>query len=634
MVTNNFPSSLPVLFYTGGATAYTKLYAPCVESFTNVPSDLFVLEEDVGSCAAGLYLKNGVSSYRLIIPANDLSDLVVNGGTVSVYYSLTATVTPDVNAVVYRDGYPVATSGLIPGNSIWATVLVSNPAGDQYVLPVASTTMLGGVRISSDFSMNSSGVMSLAAQYLTTDTASNTYLSISNASSTYLTKADASVTYLSIANAATEYLALNTGGTVHGTVTAVSLQSFSGQSSMTDAGLSTPVVVTQVANISNSLVVQGTSTLAGVSTTSLTVNGNLVWDAGNFNPNNYLLVSGGTITGGLTVNSTLTAVGSIVSQAGLVKANAFATNGGGMQLGDSLLTIAAVATQTITAPNSTLAATISSTGQLALAQRPTFNGNLAWDVGNLPSPLSTTTAASTYLPISNGVVNGALGYNAAGSVFRGVLLNWSGVSLWKIGSDSAQTGSSNGGGDLNFYAYADNGSFLGSAATVTRATRTWNFPNSPTVPTTATTDNSTNAASTAMVQAVAATRAPVNLTGSPHYIYLPYVTNAQINTAGTTKPIIGIIFPRSMTFTSNFAPSQGYTDVTPDGSPIFNINVNGAGVGTMTVLHGFNKVNFSVTGGGTLTVSAGDRMDIILLSGLNTTGAMDGIRICLVATLN
>jgi hypothetical protein len=311
--------------------------------------------------------------------------------------------------------------------------------------------------------------------------------------------------------------------------------------------------------------------------------------------------------------------------AGTVKAVSFTSYGGASALTDAGVDAPVV-----------VAGVLNVSGAGTFTQRPTFNGATPWDSGNFTpgNYLTTAGAAATYLPISGGTANGVLGYNAAGSVFRGILLEWSGVSLWKFGSDSAQTGSNNGGGDLHFYAYGDSGAFLGDSASVTRATRVWNFVNSPIVPTPAASDNSQNAASTAFVKTAAQTAAQSAVqagTGQTVYFPLPYVRNAQIV---NNQSIASIVIPRAMTFPANFAGSAGYSDVTPDGSPIFNILQNGTSIGTFSVLHTFNKANFATSGGNPVTFAAGDRLDIVLISGTNTTGAMDGIRITLAATLN
>jgi hypothetical protein len=170
--------------------------------------------------------------------------------------------------------------------------------------------------------------------------------------------------------------------------------------------------------------------------------------------------------------------------------------------------------------------------------RPIFNavadapGDTPWDSGNLdPSQFATKTmvsqtyltqdeaaatyatiaesdthlkisdAATTYVRQSGGVVSANLTFEATGSVFKGMTLTTGGKTRWNVGTDIADTGSGNGGGDLRFYRYDDNGLFLGSVISISRSTGIAAFTSSPTVPTPAAGDNTTKAASTAFVAA-------------------------------------------------------------------------------------------------------------------------------------
>jgi hypothetical protein len=292
----------------------------------------------------------------------------------------------------------------------------------------------------------------------------------------------------------------------------------------------------------------------------------------------------------------------------------FQSYGGGSSLTDAGLSAPNVVTSTIT-----------------IGGNPFNPANYLTTATAASTYLTQASASSTYLPVNGGTVNGPLNYNAAGSVFRGISLNWSGTPLWKIGSDSAQTGSNNGGGDLDFYAYSDNGGFLGDSASVTRATRVWNFVNRP-IFNGATPWDSSNLPNPLAANVAAATYAPINLAGSPWYVSSPYLRNAQL-AAGFQTVLFSFIAPRAMTLigavgyqeTLSAAAIPVYISTTsPTTTPAANL----------AFFNNLNKATFGWITGSSLALAAGDRVYVTTGAPANSVGSQDGVSITLMFTLN
>jgi hypothetical protein len=176
------------------------------------------------------------------------------------------------------------------------------------------------------------------------------------------------------------------------------------------------------------------------------------WDSVNLNPANFMPITPGTVAGvpvailgdaisnGASGNSTAFAAnfvsGDLHSQLDIYPSSTAqnAPSGGTgtnsvVQAGDAAilvsqpnsglpaLTIGVAAPDAPSPAGIRLAETSGGGASIALGVRPTFAGNLAWDVGNLPSPLSTTTAASTYCALAGCTMTGIL-TASEGAVFN------------------------------------------------------------------------------------------------------------------------------------------------------------------------------------------------------------------------
>jgi hypothetical protein len=238
-------------------------------------------------------------------------------------------------------------------------------------------------------------------------------------------------------------------------------------------------------------------------------------------------------------------------------------------------------------------------GTNSFSVRPTFNGATPWDSANLSSPLTTTAAASTYLPIANPTATGAMTVNgtwmtvsAASGTFERYTTNTLGSAsypTWEWGTDgTAQTGS-NAGSNFGLWAMSDVGAALYEPISITRATGAIAFGSTPTAPTAAAGNNSTALATTAFVQTAFAGGG-----SSP--------TFANLGVTGTLS-VAGI---------STFAGTGNFSNA---------LNVNGAA--TFASAATFNYPiysNFSFIGGSTSVM----QVPVIQVTGTsNTQGIID-----------
>jgi hypothetical protein len=239
------------------------------------------------------------------------------------------------------------------------------------------------------------------------------------------------------------------------------------------------------------------------------------------------------------------------------------------------------------------------TGQVYFGVRPQFGNYAPWDGGNLSSPLTTTAAASTYLPIANPTATGAMTVNgtwmtvsAASGTFERYTTNTIGSAsypTWEWGTDgTAQTGS-NAGSNFGLWAMSDVGAALYEPISITRATGAIAFGSTPTAPTAAAGNNSTALATTAFVQTAFAGG------GSS-----PTFTNLGVT---GTLSVAGI---------STFAGTGNFSNA---------LNVNGAA--TFASAATFNYPiysNFSFIGGSTSVM----QVPVIQVTGTsNTQGVID-----------
>ncbi len=353
-----------------------------------------------------------------------------------------------------------------------------------------------------------------------------------------------------------------------------------------------------------------------------TFNGNLAWDQGNLDPTTYLPLTGGSLSGSLNIISDLAITSGGNSYVSMVTPNqsvqVFANDGSAGHYGFY---------NTKTTRNSLSFDMVTDTA--SFAARPNFAGNLAWDAGNFdPSNYVTTvTAASTYVGKTGSTMTGGLNFTASNTAFRGIGLQFNGVQRWYIGSDTSETGVTNNGSDLNFYAYDDQGGLLGSALTIVRASRQATFNSRPSWGG-ATPWDSANfdpaqyltadaAASTYLTPAVAAsTYAPIgSISGQPAIISDSYNGPFTVaRTMGSNEVILSYVVLKPIVFPANFGGSSCFFFTNCQARTLFNIYSGQTGgasswefaqIGGIYVNAGDNMGNFTSTAQVSFTVNPG-----------------------------
>ena len=154
-----FPFSIPVSVQEGAGSPVT-VQAPWTDSLSSLTAAAnaaVVLYNDFGSDAAGLYISFN-NRWNFAAPYATVSNFIVSGGTINVYVGLTSTVTPEVGATVFRNGIQSTATELTASSVTWATVLLANSAG--YQLPVATASVLGGVKQGSGVTIAGDGTLS------------------------------------------------------------------------------------------------------------------------------------------------------------------------------------------------------------------------------------------------------------------------------------------------------------------------------------------------------------------------------------------------------------------------------------------------------------------------------------------
>lgn len=142
-------------------------------------------------------------------------------------------------------------------------------------------------------------------------------------------------------------------------------------------------------------------------------NGNLAWDAGNFNPSDYIPKVGGVFTGPVTVtnlianNSVIIRGGGVGSEGGQITigwGNDLATGITGQQNntwnidvgnGDAYSQLRVFSVKGDGTSFAVMTAN-GNTNALSFGIRPTFNGNLAWDAGNFDPTTKANLSGATF----------------------------------------------------------------------------------------------------------------------------------------------------------------------------------------------------------------------------------------------
>jgi hypothetical protein len=339
-----------------------------------------------------------------------------------------------------------------------------------------------------------------ASTYLTQANAASTYLTITNAATTYTTPAEVNAalsTFLTIANANSTYLKI-AGGAVgplsnltSGNSSAPTLQLISGDSASQTNFIPSSLAGGQPSgpSLTNSMVQAGDASFLsyrsggtpaltigvgalsttgspggirisgnGISATIAmgvrpTYAGNLAWDAGNFNPAQYLTTANAASTYLTIANAAATyqPISSAVTPAQLaLKANIASPTFTGIATSPAYTLNAAAGTwkpisfnsgasqrwqiggdngtesgsnsgtnfEIVSyadngAPLGTAMTITRATDIVSLMARPTWAGFTPWDSGNFApgNYLTTATAASTYFPLAGGTITGATQFN-------------------------------------------------------------------------------------------------------------------------------------------------------------------------------------------------------------------------------
>ncbi len=174
------------------------------------------------------------------------------------------------------------------------------------------------------------------------------------------------------------------------------------------------------------------------------------------------------------------------------------------------------------------------TAQHTFNLRPTFNGNIPYDTGNLN--------IANYLALTGGTLSGQLLFSgAAGSNTRQIRYETAGVLRWIEGVDIEAESGSNAGANWTLTSYSDSGSPVATAMTANRATGVVAFGSIPTSPTPTAGDSSTNVATTAFVQqtkiANAARTSTVQATTvgvNDRYVGINYAGASTLSLPGTS----------------------------------------------------------------------------------------------------
>jgi hypothetical protein len=155
------PFQIPVAVYQG-AVGPTAAVAPWVESLTDnalAGASVCVLYNNFGSDYAGLYILSG-TRWLFVAPYAAVNGFIISGGKVSIYLDPTAPVTPEAGASVYRNGVLSTATTLAAGNIVWATIYVEPASG--YTLPVATASVLGGVKQGTGVTIAGDGTLSVS----------------------------------------------------------------------------------------------------------------------------------------------------------------------------------------------------------------------------------------------------------------------------------------------------------------------------------------------------------------------------------------------------------------------------------------------------------------------------------------
>jgi hypothetical protein len=232
------------------------------------------------------------------------------------------------------------------------------------------------------------------------------------------------------------------------------------------------------------------------------------------------------------------------------------------------------------------------------------NGNLV--ISNTGSSYSlpaatTTTLGGVIVPTSGSLVvdgsgNISLGIatvSALGGIIVGSGLSITGGGVLSVTSSGGVTSFNTRTGAVTLL----NTDISGAGGALVAGSNTWtganNFTGGSINVTTQTAGNSTTlAASTAFVTSAVST----GLSGSKYYD----IPGGAAGTLTGSQIILEHIAVRTVTWNTNFGSSQGYASVAATASTTFSISVNGSQIGTMVFAASANTATFTLTGSATI----------------------------------
>lgn len=155
---------------------------------TNIPVEsqdysFVVLINGTSKNPAGLYVYHN-QVWQLAIPYDPIDDFVISGGSVEVYIDITASATPPSGSTIYRNGVQSTATSVTPTTGvIWAAIMTNPTTGGvsgvasfntrtgavtltqadvAAVLPIASASVLGGVKAGTNVAVAGDGTLSVA----------------------------------------------------------------------------------------------------------------------------------------------------------------------------------------------------------------------------------------------------------------------------------------------------------------------------------------------------------------------------------------------------------------------------------------------------------------------------------------
>lgn len=124
MSDSNLPFRVPVQLTVGDQDA-VQVFASFFAGFPAFnTTSLCILQSNVGASSAGLYVEEN-NRWKFACPFDDVCDMVVSGGSLSVYQDLVSEVAAPDNAIVYKNGVAVSATELEPGTTLWAAIVVT-----------------------------------------------------------------------------------------------------------------------------------------------------------------------------------------------------------------------------------------------------------------------------------------------------------------------------------------------------------------------------------------------------------------------------------------------------------------------------------------------------------------------------